>query len=93
MNIFLVMIMDYDFKANLTTILSTYLIPILVGWGFSAETSNALVGVVVALIIIGFGMLNERYTSGHLTKADDFDDDCESDEEDLEDAYRASEIA
>lgn len=82
--------MDYDFKANLTTILSTYLIPILVGYGFSTETSNALVGVIVALVIIGFGMLNERYTSGHLTKADD---DSEEDEEDLEDAYRDSEVA
>lgn len=86
----MVIVMDYDFKANLTTILSTYLIPILVGYGFSTETSNALVGVIVALVIIGFGMLNERYTSGHLTKADD---DSEEDEEDLEDAYRDSEVA
>lgn len=67
--------MDYDIKANLTTVLSTYLIPILVGYGFSAETSNALVGVIVALIIIGFGMLNERYTSKHLTKDEELDDD------------------
>lgn len=93
--------MDYDVKANLTTLLSTYLIPILVGYGFSAESSNALIGVIVALIMIGAGMLNERYTSGHLTKADDSedmddsdecsDDDC--DEEDIENAYRDSEIA
>ena len=66
--------MDYDIKANLTTVLSTYLIPILVGYGFSYETSNALVGVIVALIIIGFGMLNERYTSKHLTKDEKLDD-------------------
>lgn len=59
---------DYDVKANLTTLLSTYLIPVLIGYGFSTETSNALVGVIVALIIIGFNMLNERYTSKHLTK-------------------------
>ena len=63
--------MDYDFKANLTTVLSTYLIPVLVGYGFSSETSNALVGVVVALVIIGFNMLNERFTSKHLTKESD----------------------
>ena len=63
--------MDYDFKANLTTVLSTYLIPVLVGYGFSSETSNALVGVVVALVIIGFNMLNEMFTSKHLTKVDD----------------------
>ena len=66
--------MDYDIKANLTTVLSTYLIPILVGYGFSYETSNALTGVIVALIIIGFGMLNERYTSKHLTKDEELDD-------------------
>ena len=57
--------MSYDFKANITTLLSTYLIPVLVGYGLSSETSNALVGVIVALIMIGFGMLNERYTSKH----------------------------
>ena len=66
--------MDYDIKANLTTVLSTYLIPILVGYGFSYETSNALTGIIVALIIIGFGMLNERYTSKHLTKDEELDD-------------------
>lgn len=66
---------SYDFKANLTTVLSTYLIPVLVGYGFSYETSNALTGVIVALIIIGFGMLNERYTSQHLTKDEELDDD------------------
>ena len=66
--------MDYDFKANLTTVLSTYLIPVLVGYGFSSETSNALVGVVVALVIIGFNMLNEMFTSKHLTKVDDSDE-------------------
>ena len=66
--------MDYDVKANLTTLLSTYLIPVLVGYGFSYETSNALTGVIVTLIIIGFGMLNERYTSKHLTKDEKLDD-------------------
>lgn len=71
--------MSYDFKANITTLLSTYLIPVLVGYGLSSETSNALVGVIVALIMIGFGMLNERYTSKHLT-ADDTDS-IEDDEE------------
>lgn len=85
----------YDVKANLTTLLSTYLIPILVGYGFSTETSNALVGVAVAVIMIIIGMLNERYTSSHLTKVDDSDDDSveDCDEEDIENAYRDSEIA
>lgn len=77
--------MDYDIKANLTTVLSTYLIPILVGYGFSYETSNALTGVIVALIIIGFGMLNERYTSKHLTKDEDTIDDDDIDESSYDD--------
>ena len=59
---------SYELKANLTTLISTYLIPVLVGYGVSYESANALTGVIVALIIIGFGILNERYTSSHLTK-------------------------
>lgn len=80
---------SYDFKANLTTVLSTYLIPVLVGYGFSTETSNALVGVVVALIMIGFGMLNERFTSKHLTKDEDTIDDDDIDES----SYKNEEIS
>lgn len=60
--------MDYTFKANVTTILSTYLIPLLVGWGLSYESSNAIIGLIVTALIIGFNMLNERYTSDHLTQ-------------------------
>ena len=82
--------MDYDIKANLTTVLSTYLIPILVGYGFSYETSNALTGVIVALIIIGFGMLNERYTSKHLTQ--DNEDTIDDDDID-ESSYKNEEIS
>lgn len=59
---------SYELKANLTTLISTYLIPVLVGYGVSYESANALTGVIVALIIIGFGILNERYTSSHCTK-------------------------
>lgn len=70
--------MDYETKANITTLLSTYLIPILVGYGFSAETSNALVGVIVAFIIIGCNMLNERWTSSHLTKGESDGSDSET---------------
>ena len=71
---------DSNLKANITTVLSTYLIPILVGYGFSTETSNALVGVIVALVIIGFNMLNEMYISKHLTRELPTDDDeCEDD--------------
>lgn len=59
---------SYDFKANLTTILSTYLIPLLIGYGFSEATSSAIVGLIVSAVIIGCGMVNEMYTSKHLTK-------------------------
>ena len=60
--------MDYDFTANLTTLVSTYLLPVLVGYGFSETTSNAIVGVVIGIIMIACNMLNEMYTSKHLTK-------------------------
>ena len=63
--------MNYDYKADLTTLISTYLIPLLVGYGFSTETSNAIVGVIVAIIIIGCNMLNERYVSKHLSQEND----------------------
>ena len=42
--------MDYDFTANLTTLVSTYLLPVLVGYGFSETTSNAIVGVVIGIV-------------------------------------------
>lgn len=75
--------MNYDIKANVTTILSTYLLPILIGYGFSAETSNLLIGVIVSLGIIGFNMLNEMYTSKHLTKENPSDiiDSCPDEDE------------
>lgn len=60
--------MDYDFIANLTTLVSTYLFPVLVGYGFSEATSNIIVGVVIGIIMIACNMLNEMYTSKHLTK-------------------------
>lgn len=59
--------MDYDFTANLTTLVSTYLLPILVGYGFSETTSNAIIGVVIGIVLIACNMLNEMYTSKHLT--------------------------
>ena len=60
--------MDYDFTANLTTLVSTYLLPVLVGYGFSETTSNAIVGVIIGIVMIACNMLNEMYTSKHLTK-------------------------
>ena len=61
-------VMDYDFIADLTTLVSTYLLPVLVGYGFSETTSNAIVGVVIGIVMIACNMLNEMYTSKHLTK-------------------------
>ena len=59
---------SYDTKANLTTVASAYLIPLLVGYGISFETSSAIVGIFVSVILIVFGMVNEMYTSKHLTR-------------------------
>ncbi len=81
---------SYDFKANLTTIISTYLIPILVGYGVSSETANAITGIIVALVIIGFGMLNERYISKHLTKDNP---ECSCEYEEVEEIGQDSETA
>lgn len=60
--------MDYDTKANLTTVVSVYLLPVLLGAGVSLETGQAIVGLCVACLPIIFGMLNEMWTSRHLTK-------------------------
>lgn len=74
--------MDYDFTANLTTLVSTYLLPVLVGYGFSEATSNIIVGVVIGIIMIACNMLNEMYTSKHLTKANIKEEDDISSEPD-----------
>ena len=60
--------MDYDTKANLTTVFSVYLLPVLLGAGVSLETGQAIVGLCVACLPIIFGMLNEMWTSKHLTR-------------------------
>ena len=71
---------SYDTKANLTTILTTYLIPTLVGLGCSEATSSAFVGLLVTGIIIGLNMLSEMYTSRHLTVDRSDDETIEDDE-------------
>lgn len=81
--------MDYDFTANLTTLVSTYLLPVLVGYGFSEATSNIIVGVVIGIIMIACNMLNEMYTSKHLTKdnikEEDIIDDVPSESDSIDD--------
>ena len=81
-------VMDYDFTANLTTLVSTYLLPVLVGYGFSETTSNAIVGVVIGIVMIACNMLNEMYTSKHLTKdniKEDIIDDISSESDSIDD--------
>ena len=55
--------MDYDFKANITTILTFFLMPIFASLGIDSITGNAMIGVA-ALIIFYIAMyVNERYLS------------------------------
>lgn len=62
--------MDYEFKANLTTVLCFLLFPVLAGLGVDSVTSSAVVGVLVA--VLGYVLLffNERYLSKWLTHED-----------------------
>ena len=81
-------VMDYDFIADLTTLVSTYLLPVLVGYGFSETTSNAIVGIVIGIVMIACNMLNEMYTSKHLTKdniKEDIIDDISSESDSIDD--------
>lgn len=58
----------YDTKAKITTYLSTILIPILVGAGFTEATANIIIGII-ALVLVGvIQVLNERWTSKYFTK-------------------------
>ena len=60
--------MDYDLKANLTTIIGFILLPILSSFGVDAVTGSALVGVVAYFVVFLFMYLNERYLSKIFTK-------------------------
>lgn len=61
--------MDYDVKANITTILSFLLFPVLAGLGIDAVTSSALIGLLATVLFFGLMYLNERYLSGIFTKS------------------------
>ena len=60
--------MDYDLKANLTTILTFLLMPFLAGLGVDAYTGNAFISVLVLIILYVVMYLNERYLSKIFTK-------------------------
>lgn len=60
--------MDYELKANITTILTFLLIPLLAGIGVDAITGAAFVSVLATVLIYVAMYLNERYLSGIFTK-------------------------
>lgn len=61
----------YTLKANVTTILTTVLIPLLASYGVSEGMANAVVGVLAYCIFIFIALYGERYVSTFLTKEPD----------------------
>ena len=57
-------------KENITSFLTVYLLPILVGFGFSETTSNLIIGLIVFVVLIAAQVLSERYVSTWFTKTD-----------------------
>lgn len=57
-------------KENITSFLTVYLLPILVGLGFSETTSNLVIGLIVFVVLIAAQVLSERYVSTWFTKTD-----------------------
>lgn len=60
--------MDYDLKANITTILTFVLLPILSGLGVDKVTGMAFVSVLVTILLYVLLYFNEKYLSGFFTK-------------------------
>ena len=60
--------MDYDIKANITTILTFFLMPVFASLGVDAVTGNAMIGALAVLIFYVLMYLNERYLSKIFTK-------------------------
>ena len=60
--------MDYDFKANVTTILTFFLMPIFASLGIDSITGNAMIGMAALLIFYIAMYVNERYLSNIFTK-------------------------
>lgn len=60
--------MDYDIKANITTILTFFLMPVFASLGVDAITGNAMIGALALLIFYVLMYLNERYLSKIFTK-------------------------
>ena len=60
--------MDYDFKANITTILTFFLMPIFASLGIDSITGNAMIGMAALLVFYIAMYVNERYLSNIFTK-------------------------
>lgn len=61
-------VMDYDIKANITTIVGFLILPVLSSLGIDALTGSAVVGVVSYVVVFVFMYFNERYLSKICTK-------------------------
>jgi len=59
--------MDYDVKANLTTILAFIFLPILAGLGVDNVTGMAIVGLLATLLSFVLLYFSEKYTSKYFT--------------------------
>lgn len=66
-----IMEIDYNFKANLTTVLNTVLIPVLAGYGVSSASADAMIGVLAYVICLLLAVYGEKYVSDFLTVSDD----------------------
>ena len=60
--------LDYTFKSNLTTVLTTVLFPILASYGVSEGTYSAIVVVLAYVVCLVIALYGERYVSSFLTK-------------------------
>lgn len=60
--------MDYDIKANLTTILTFFLMPIFASMGVDSVTGNAMIAVATLILFYILMYVNERYLSSIFTK-------------------------
>lgn len=60
--------MNYDLKANITTILTFVLMPIFASLGIDAVTGDAMISVASVVVFALLMYFNERYLSGIFTK-------------------------
>jgi len=86
--------MDYELKANITTVVTFIVMPILASAGVDNITGNAMISILVLFICYALMYFNEKYLSGIFTKkgydvvntANQYSCDCE--EEAINQEYR-----